>query len=175
MLGKHTIWDTWKSSTWKQYKWMYWWLVTWCWELYVISWKITASLFRLMSQQISPMSCQVAKWQFKKSFCCPRQAKIKMFYLPIWKQKAYLGRTVLAFVLMVYNQWLTLWQVLRLWLKRKRYTDTVVTLLSSQIGAGRKTLLEIFLNDEMKWKKALNDAIKMVNFIKQRLVHSGMF
>lgn len=73
---------------------------------------------------------------------------------------------MLAFVLMVYDRWLTMRGFKSL--VKKGHAD-VIALRSSQKGASVKTLLE------RKLKKVLNDVIKMANFIKLRLVHSRMF
>ncbi|KRZ82264.1 Zinc finger BED domain-containing protein 5 [Trichinella sp. T8] len=127
----------------------------------------TFLLFKLMSQQISPTNVtQLVFVRFIDEiqeifFCCkelPEMSKGKDVFNVSW---TFPGRTVLASVLMVPCQWLA---------PREQENPDIV---STHYFLYREVLISKSL--ESKLKKVFDDVIKMINFIKQRPVHSKMF
>ncbi|KRX52127.1 Zinc finger BED domain-containing protein 5 [Trichinella sp. T9] len=120
-----------------------------------------------MSQQISPTNVtQLVFVRFIDEiqeffFCCkelPEMSKGKDVFNVSW---TFPGRTVLASVLMVPCQWLA---------PREQENPDIV---STHYFLYREVLISKSL--EGKLKKVFDDVIKMINFIKQRPVHSKMF
>jgi hypothetical protein len=108
--------------------------------------------------------------KFNKTFSaaksCPKQAKAKtylMFCLHIWKQKVCLGICTDGAPSMVGSM-----RGFASLVKKKENPD-----VTTHSFLHREVLVSKTLGDEMK--KFLDDATKMVNFIKQRPVHSRMF
>jgi hypothetical protein len=111
--------------------------------------------------------------KFKKTFSvtksCPKQAQGNIYVmscLHVWKQNVCLGRTVSACVLAEPYKWLAPFEISPPLSKKNRDVTT-------HCFIHREVLVSKALGDEMK--KVFSDATKMINFIKQRPVHSNMF